>query len=525
MSYRITCPYCFETMDDTEVHFRSERVNKGDSGILPERYDDDLRRFMAQYDGADKEDILRRYYDWQFFAETDDEQYRQFWSRFNERHSFDPTESDPADKLLGVIAYRRRVIDPLNVNHQRYLKKQPNNSYFIYDDQGMVKQIELLTGEKCDRRVCCHCHNPLPKDYGKNKQCFASVIGITGAGKTVYLSQILYKMKTYASRVGLSATVNTTSTKDFLTNNRIVEEKPLPASTPAGRLQQPLFYEMIRDAGDNRKVTETFVLYDVAGEVFTKPTLIQSFAPFIEHSNGLILLIDPMQFEVISGASRDAEQLDDPTTALDAIHSIVSHNTAEKSRIPLAVCIAQVDRPEVQAVIDEDLKGRLLQDVQGIKRSGSKLFAPIFNAHDHNPIAKDIDEWISNNAVELAQQLETNYADYSYFAFTALGCSVVPSEEYGGVMVPAGPILPKRIEEPIQWLFYRLGYIAANERLYNPAGDLIVCEECGSEDTVELKGDDAIISEGWGPFRRTRQVNRKCNKCGHRWLYVPKTTF
>ena len=157
---------------------------------------------------ADKDEIIERYREWEFFLETDDELYNNFWSTFD-----GTTEYDSADEFLGVPAYRRRVIDPSQESgHRRYLKKQEDGSWFIRDGQGMVTHVELKTGERCNRRVCPYCHNPLPANYGKSNQKFVSLIGITNAGKTVYLSQLLYRLKTYAALAGLSAVVNASST-------------------------------------------------------------------------------------------------------------------------------------------------------------------------------------------------------------------------------------------------------------------------------------------------------------------------
>ena len=509
MSYQITCPYCFKTMQDHEVHFRSERVVKAGAAddVLPDNYYD-IGTFVARYTGSDKNAILKRYYELKFFEEGEDEAYERFWKSFVET-----TEFNRADQSLGVRAQMRKVIDPNSPDHQAFLEIQEDGTPLIRDPQGMVVAVELKTGEKCTRRVCPHCHNPLPLEYGKNRQRFVSVIGITGAGKTVYLSQLLRRMREYASHVGLAATVNSTATKTFLDNNPISVDKSLPGSTPANRLQQPLFYEMERDAGGVNKVTETFVLYDVAGEVFTDPNLIRSFAPFIENSDGLVLLLDPFQFEVVTGASLDAEQLDNPSTALDAIHTIVSGNSNVKCKIPLAVCISKVDTPEVRRVLDAGLINHLNQDVAIIRRPNKMMAAPTFNAKEHNQIARALDEWFQANDLALAQQLEAGYSDYSYFAFTALGCGVKDGK-------PEGPILPKRIEEPILWLFNRLEYIGANERLYNPAGEIVTCVNCGSDNTEEVSGDAAYITEGWGPFKKKKPVNRKCNSCGHMWMHV-----
>ena len=506
MSYKIICPYCFKEMQDDQVMFRSELVHHGEPDILPDDYDD-LEDFKARYRGPDKEDILRTYQDWAFFAEVKDPAYEAFWENFN-----GTTEYNPADDLLKVKAYHRRVIDPANTYHQKFLKRQADDSFFLRDTQGMVSQVELITGEKCNRRVCRHCHNPLPDSYGKNPVRFVTVIGITGAGKTVYLSQLLKNMKNYAVKVGLTARKRAAGVQTFLENNYIAAGTPLPGSTPATRLQQPLFYSIERDLGNQRKSTETFVLYDVAGEVFKDGTadLVYKFAPFIEHADGAIVLIDPMQFEVISGAAKAGRQLDDPTTALNTIQDIVTHgNNAEKCRIPFAICISKADTEEVQSVLADDLRGMLLEDVRGVEGANG-FYQPIFNAKDYGHIGKELSTFIKRNDLALAQMLQTNYASYSYFAVTALGSDVKDG-------CPVGPVLPKRVEEPVYWLFYKLGYIDKN----GPLPGEIKCPNCGNEDSVEIPEDERWITERRGLFRKTkRYVNRRCKSCGNEWEFV-----
>lgn len=520
MSYEIICPYCFGKMQDDQVMFRSERVNHGEDDILPDDYDD-LDDFNARYRGANKEEILSRYRDWEFFTEGDDPEYTAFWNRYN-----GTTEYNPADEVLRVRAYRRKVIDPGNSYHQRYLKKQPDGSFLIRDGQGMVTQVELTTGERCNRRVCRHCHNPLPDNYGKSPVKFATVIGITGAGKTVYLSQLLRAMRSYATKVGLTAVVNNPGVRTFLEKNEVVQQAPLPGSTPATRFQQPLFYEMTRNAGEHGRVTETFVLYDVAGEVFKEATLVEKFAPFVRYANGVLVLIDPMQFQVVSemvdhslAQNADKKALDEPSTVLDVIHGLVSGgNTRQKCRIPFAICISKADIREVQEAFPEDLRRMLLDDVHGMP-DPSGFNRPLFNAKEYNPIAKELNRFIQQNELVLAQQMQTNYDEYSYFAFTALGCDVQKGvldngQEY---QYPVGPVLPKRVEEPILWLFHKLGYIGLNEALFDPVVRPVCCPQCGGENTCPLPDGGKLLTSGWGPFRRRQHVNYECRSCGHLW--------
>ena len=247
MSYKIICPYCFNSanggkpVSDEDVMFRSERVNHGEPEFIPDEYDT-IEDFSHRYTGSDKDELLRRYNDWNFFAEEADPVYENFWAKFD-----GTTEVNPTDDFLQVKAQNRRVIDPKDPYHQYYLKKQADGGFFIRDAQGMVTQIELTTGEKCHRRVCRFCHNPLPENYGKNPVKFAAIIGITGAGKTVFLAQLLKYMKQYVAKVGLNAVVSNVSVRIFSEKNKVEANEPLPGSTPKQKLQQPLFYELVKD--------------------------------------------------------------------------------------------------------------------------------------------------------------------------------------------------------------------------------------------------------------------------------------
>lgn len=521
MSYNIICPYCFnETnggrpMKDDDVMFRSELVNHGEPDILPPDFDG-LDDFVARYNKADKHTILTKYQELSFFAAGVDSEYEKFWAKYG-----GTTEFNPPDDLLKVKAYYRKVIDPKDPNHQKYLKKQPDDTFFIRDNQGMVSQIQLSTGERCHRRVCRFCHNPLPGNYGKNPVKFAAIIGITGAGKTVYLSQLLKKMRTYVTKVGLTASVTNAGVSTFTEKNSVVAKKPLPGSTPAQKLQQPLFYELARDAQEHGKITETFVLYDVAGEVFRDETnaLVHNFAPFIKHANCAIVLIDPMQFEVISGSATTGSKLDDPTTALNTIHHIISRgNTTEKCAIPFAICLSKADREEIQNVLPDDLRNLLLDDVRGVNSSDG-FFKPIFNAIEYAPIATELSKFIKNNELPLAQMMQTNYSSYAYFAFTALGCDVEEGKMDNGeqYQYPVGPVLPKRLEEPLFWLFYKLGYIEKNA----PLPGEIFCPTCGSQNNYELPEDERIIVEQKWFSKVERFVNRHCKTCDCKWEYNP----
>jgi hypothetical protein len=503
MSFPITCPYCFGEMDDDQVLFRSDRVSAREQDIIPAEFDD-VEDFQSRYRGADKEEILGRYAEWAFFSERDpfkdpNDPYRRFWDKY----SGASTERDSLEEKLGLLPYHRPVIDPSDPAHQVYLREQPDGSYFIRSNSGMVTQIALKSGETCAQRVCRYCRNPLPDGYGKNPVKYVTLVGVTGAGKTVYFSQLLKRMGDYAANVGLDATVAHRGVSEFLKDNQIVAGKKLPPPTPFQQFQQPLFYELVGVDGDGSRAVHTFVLYDVAGELFEEGNAryLEKFAPFIKRADGILVLIDPMQIDAISGASRQDAEKSPAATALGAIQSIVTDdNDALGCTKPVAVCLSQIDREAVQKVLDDELK-RLLnanvepeRDERGFPRS-------VFNAEQHRPIAEKLREFLTENQLPLVKKLDMSFPDHDFFAFTSLGCAVEDGK-------PVGPVIPKRIEEPLYWLFYKLGFLTSNEEVLPP------CPRCGTNEfTYVLPESERRRKILFATLRR----DYGCGLCGKKW--------
>ena len=518
MHIEITCPYCFEKFDHTEVHFRSDLVTRGECEYIPEEYSD-IEEFIVRYQGDDKETILKNYEGWAFFNEVDDEKYVNFWTHSGDSSTgrvFDTTERNPADERDGITSYRRRILDPSDPAHWKYLKGGDPAAAVGLNSDGMVESLELHAGGKCGTRVCPHCHNPLPLDYGSHPVWFISIIGVTGSGKTVYLSQLLRGLENYAAKVGLSAIVGGSSPVNFLRGNPVREGMPLPGATPPKQLQQPLFYNLIRAAG-GRKKTCTVVMYDIAGETCTEPEDIRKFGPFIEHSDGILLLVDPAQFKIIrdqhpSAIHSGAEAT--PTAVLQAIHHyVMKGNPAEKCPVPVAVCISKSDEDTIQDVLDPALGERILSNV-GMLSDDAGRGIPQFNAAEFNPIASGLREFIADpdNEAALDTLLYNNYDCFTYFAFSSLGCGLKEDN------TPEGPILPKRIEEPLFWLFSLFGLIGANEPVITFGAPKVLCPACRRHRNVEkLPDGERQRTVGKFLWKKTVKDTYHCRDCGCRW--------
>ncbi len=502
--FMITCPYCFKKFEDNRVHFRLMTAHKvGTQAPLPEGYDDWDEVATRFPSGAEKDRLMAENAKHQFFTQRRDEKYQKFWDTFGGM----TTELSQDDGDDAVEPYLRPVVDPHNVQHQRYLRiqtrlKDGTNSYLHYDGEGMADSITDLDGKVSNMRVCPDCHNPLPVHYGKNPVKFISVIGVSGAGKTVYLSQLVRNIVDYAGKVGLSAFITSGSTRRFLSENPVKMGVPLPGSTQPETFVQPMFYDLAKTVAGGATQGNTIVLYDIAGENCTNNEKMASFGSFVRHSDGMILLLDPKQLPFVnSDGYGDIEQV---TAVLNTLYMTITGGQAGKSRIPMAVCIPKADKPSIQQIFafnpnedvvmyqpptppkkpfsfkkptppppeyraDLDVQRLLIEDVKNLVDPQTRLPVPIFYSTEYNAISRKLTRMIGKYVSSLGLLLNTNYEHFNFFAFSALGCDVHEVEENGlKISKPVSAISPKRIEEPLYWLFCQFGYVTPSEPLARP---------------------------------------------------------
>ncbi len=103
----------------------------------------------------------------------------------------------------------------------------------------------------------------------------------------------------------------------FLAGHKISKDKPLPRGTVPEALTPPMAAN-VKD--NNTQKMYTLVFYDIAGENCVKPRRMKKFGPFIENSDGIILIIDPGQFMgEIQGADEEEQELYKPDKVIGAM--------------------------------------------------------------------------------------------------------------------------------------------------------------------------------------------------------------
>ena len=600
------CPYCFADVADDKVHFRAPYESNGEFQWPDNNYYESAEDFRQRYAGEAqrKKEILQRYEEWTFFAPRDDELYEEFWSGYSGFHTEDGVFNTP------VPLRKRRVLNPSNAEHQKYLKprrkpvKEPDaqtndeqspdtpsaEKYLVRDGDGMVAEIQLRSGQRCDQRVCPFCHNPLPNDYGKYRTKFIVVVGGGGSGKTVYLSQLLKNMGENMVKNGMIANVRSAGTVAFLRNHPVKLNQALPTSTPYYRFEQPLYYELVSNVSDAIQQIDTIVLYDVAGQVYMDRYALdmKHYAPFLLYADGVIVLLEPNQFSDLAQLSEEVQEekeeeeesywemqtndeegeLITPAALLGSIYKVVSSESSPRRKVPtavapdtpakhkklkkgdkkteapepvqnpatkvktfrkcdtpIAVCLSKSDMESVKEGLGDELYTLINADMDGI-RGNDGFYLPQFNAKQYNPIQEGLAKYFHEHELTLDQSLHTSYTKYAYFAVSALGCAVEKrwdDDEEKPISCPVGSdIHPHRIEEPLLWLLYELGYTTANERIHYLGARR--CKYCGSYDTEKHTPPEknwfmrmiAWIVEHIFRIRKPTP-NFICKKCGYAW--------
>lgn len=316
----IKCPYCFATFAHDQVHFR----------IAGETCEDAKTRADREEDPEDKE----------------------IFSRFRKRKELDPKY----EKVWGNL--RGGTPTPA-VEDLFYVPwVEPSNRAamivgdYIRDPDGFVEKIE----DQCSHfesktRICPYCHNKLPLHYGKNPQKFLSILGVSASGKTVFLKQLLAKLKDSLQSGILShvdgSFVELTLPEDD--NSYLTLNQPLPDSTKTLNFKVPYFVTMTFNK-ENVLSTYDFVIYDVAGEILVDlvqkdPNKFEFFAGYIKSSDAIITLIDPRQLVANPAPQYPANQM------ISTLYRVFG----QQVQVPTAITISKSDLLLSNAAIRENL--------------------------------------------------------------------------------------------------------------------------------------------------------------------------
>lgn len=299
------CPYCFQKVNHDEVCFL---VPFSNVAAAPVFFNNTVPN-QANAEETEEQRALREQAELMklFSKRTQDEQLDRFWALIGGEAAY---RSNPA--FMGNIQWNSPLVTPQNVNDMT------DNGYETDTDGFVCAVHDRLTHQESRIRLCPHCHNVLPEQYGKYQTYFISIVGITSSGKTLYLTQLLGNIDEYLGNVGIQVLFKDEQAERF----RLITsaDERLPNATASDVLRPPITLTL-QDV--YLKQRYTLVLYDIAGENCVSAEKMNKFGPYIRHADGILMLLDPVQFpymkRVIDASSSEMGKIGEKGVSVSSV--------------------------------------------------------------------------------------------------------------------------------------------------------------------------------------------------------------
>jgi len=311
-------------------------------------------------------------------------------------------------------------------------------------------------GQVSHKRLCPHCHMDLPHTTGKYRNLIFAVIGGKDAGKSHYLAILIEQIRKH---IGPALGLLLEPLDDFTIRRYrndfyepIFQKKiAIPGTISAlanSQVQMPLVYTLTFTGKDlfgrnAIKGVVTLVFFDTAGEDLNSRDTMGTVNKYIYRSDGIILLLDPLQLPSVRDQlgpkvpvpreTTETATLLERTTELIRLGRNLS--LADKVPTPLAVAFSKFDA--VEPLIDPQMQ----LNTEPNHRAGYDMA----DFHAVNAEMQSLlQEWDSGL---IPQQAETHYRRSGFFGLTALGCNP-------GMDKKIPRVLPRRVEDPFLWLLH-----------------------------------------------------------------------
>jgi Double-GTPase 2 len=318
---------------------------------------------------------------------------------------------------------------------------------------------------RCDCRastypVCPICHSRLPQLFAEADSHSLALIGTKDSGKSHYIAVVLHELD---HRVGprldgslmlLDEHTRTRVTTELLP--RLYKEGVVLAPTQQAQLASspvslPLVARLSLGMGKNMRHSN-LVFFDAAGEDLESLSVLEREARYVTQSDGLILLVDPLQIPAIRNEITDIEERDlpalstDPKTMLTRLTALLreARGIASDKQIemPLAITLSKLDAIRGLLPADHPALGAIHPN-GAYDRQGARNLSDTLRA--------DLAAWLGEGFDRFVAQ---NFANVGYFAMSALG------EAPAGGRITHG-VAPYRVEEPVLWMLDRWGALPA----------------------------------------------------------------
>ncbi len=176
----------------------------------------------------------------------------------------------------------RSFIDPCRINKKNFCKDINNKSIIA----GIISPSEE-TRKVYNQKLCPYCHNRLISSFATERTKYISVIGLTGSGKTAYLSAANASL---SFRNFLWSSIDDESNKTLNdTTYAYMNDANIEIATQ--NIQGPYFYSIRTDKEKN--IDTNIIFYDIPGEFYEKKLLLNdTIKKYLLFSDGIVFVIN-----------------------------------------------------------------------------------------------------------------------------------------------------------------------------------------------------------------------------------------
>lgn len=315
-----------------------------------------------------------------------------------------------------------------------------------------VKKGRPVRCSQCNaptRPVCPNCHSNLPQRFAEAPSRSMALIGTRAAGKTHFIAVVLHELehrigpKFKGSLMALNEQTRTRIDTDF--RQRLFKDGQMLTQTASARdnaaTREPLVTRLSLGAKHSN-----LVFFDAAGEDLNSLDILERQGRYITQSDGLILLLDPLQIEAVQDDLEGSIPLPDATTDVYMMLGRLTVMLREARGIPAG---KPIDVPLAIAISKVDALRGVLADNH-----------PVFTAERHDGmfkpgVARNISESLRADAVgwvgeRLDSFLKQEFTSYCFFGVSALGESPQGDKLRNGIS-------PHRVEDPVLWMLHQWG--------------------------------------------------------------------
>jgi hypothetical protein len=310
----------------------------------------------------------------------------------------------------------------------------------------------------------------LPSGFGDAEEIMLAIIGAKEAGKSHYLAVLIDRLQNEIATGGarLDATCQfvgeTTAArynKDFreplFSQRRTLDATRSASANIDARI--PMIYrlsinkkKLLGDGTDIGHVVH-LVFFDTAGEDLNNQDLMLVLNKYIYNSDGIILLVDPLQLPEVrdrlptdrSLPNQNSATGDIVTRTTELIRTGKSLRGKHKIDTPIAVTFSKIDAITDLLPVSSQLRGNA--------KHGKG-----FDLDDFAAVNGELESWLQSLGERaLHSAIRTHFDHYGFFGISALGTA--PDQE-GKISKPA----PHRVEDPFLWLLHEHGLIPGVRR-------------------------------------------------------------